>query len=162
MSEKPYFPMFVDLAEKKIVVAGGGKIAARRVKTLCEFAEDITVVAPRIEKELEELEQQGRIRVRKRCFLEEDIADADLVLAATDDHEVNEQIYEHCRERRICVNIASDKEKCDFFFPGICRQDHLVVGISASGLDHKAAAQMRRKIQSVMSKQETEGEKDGE
>lgn len=156
MSRKPYFPMFVDLSGKKIVTVGGGTIAARRVKTLCTFAEDITVIAPDISEELQEMERFGQIRIVRRPVRLEDIESADLVLAATNDHALNERLYAHCRVKGICVNVASDKEKCDFFFPGICRQKDLVIGITASGTDHKAAAKMRRKIETMLQEGEME------
>ena len=60
MKNNGYFPMFVDISEKKIMVIGGGNIAARRVKTLCDFCNHITVVAPEIHLELEKLEQEEK------------------------------------------------------------------------------------------------------
>lgn len=156
MNHKPYFPMFVDLSQKKIVAAGGGAIASRRVKTLSDFAENITVIAPCISEELDEMERLGQIRIRRRPIRREDIEGADLVLAATDDHGLNERLYELCHEKGICVNVASDKEKCDFFFPGICMREDLVIGVTASGTDHRAAAEMRRKIEAMLQEDEME------
>ena len=87
--------MFVDISEKKITVVGGGNIAARRVKTLTDFCDHITVVSPEIHPELERLEQEGKIMVIRRPYQREDIYDAWMVLAATDDHKLNDEIYKH-------------------------------------------------------------------
>ncbi len=59
MKNKPYFPMFIDLSDKNIVVAGGGNIATRRVKTLLKFTRNITVVATKVTQELMDLGKAG-------------------------------------------------------------------------------------------------------
>ena len=63
-----YFPLYVDLTEKNILFAGGGKIAARRVHILMRFAKHITVVAPRFEESFGELEEESQIRLVQRTF----------------------------------------------------------------------------------------------
>ena len=138
-----YFPLFIDLSEKKILVVGGGKIAARRVHTLIPFCSKIKVVAPEITGEI--LEKP--VECEKRKFLMEDLEGADLVLAATDDPVVDEIIWNLCRQKKIPVNIASDKSKCDFFFPGIIQDKNVVVGITASGADHRQARKVREIIE---------------
>lgn len=60
MKNKPYFPMFIDLSDKNIVVAGGGNIATRRIKTLLKFTRNITVVATKVTQELMDLESRNR------------------------------------------------------------------------------------------------------
>ena len=76
----------------------------------------------------------------RRRFQEEDLEGAVLVLAATDDEAVNSLVAELCRERGIPVNSCSDKTQCDFYFPGIARKENLVIGVTASGKDHRLAA----------------------
>ena len=143
MKNKKYFPMFVDISDKKITVVGGGNIAARRVKTLTDFCDHITVVSPEIQPELDRLEQEGKIKVIRRPYQREDIYDAWMVLAATDDHKLNDEIYSVAKCLGALVNVASKKEKCDFHFPGIVKKDSYVVGINASGTDHHGAAVLR-------------------
>ena len=86
-----YFPLYVDLTEKNILFAGGGKIAARRVHILMRFAKHITVVAPRFEESFGELEEESQIRLVQRTFDFSDLIGRDLVFAATDDTELNRQ-----------------------------------------------------------------------
>ena len=140
---KVYFPLFIDLSEKKILVVGGGKIAARRVHTLIPFCSKIKVVAPEIAGEI--LEKP--VECEKREFVMEDLEGADLVLAATNNPAVDEIIWNLCRQKKIPVNIASDKSKCDFFFGGIIQDKNVVVGITASGADHRQARKVREKIE---------------
>ena len=63
MKNNAFFPLFVDISEKKIVVIGGGAIATRRVKTLLPFAPQIVVVAPEVTGELEELENEKKLTI---------------------------------------------------------------------------------------------------
>ena len=87
--EKPYFPMFVDLNGKKVLTAGGGRIALRRVRTLLRFGARIHVTAPDLCEELAELEDQGRITADRREYRMGDAEGYDLVLAATNSRAVN-------------------------------------------------------------------------
>ena len=130
--EKKMFPLFVDLTEKKILVVGAGKIASRRVKTLLPFAGEITVEAPEAAEELLDLAEKGEILYRKKAYAREDLYDADMVIAATDSREVNEDIYSACKCLGIQVNVASDQNKCDFHFPGILEYDGVVMGFNGS------------------------------
>ena len=139
MAEYPFFPMFVDLSTKHVVVVGAGKIAARRVNTLMQFCPTVTVVAPEVQPDIDALAEAGRVILRKATYQPTDLAGADLVLACTDDAGLNAGIVEDCRNRGIMVNAASDRTLCDFLFPGIARRDNLVVGVTAGGEDHRLA-----------------------
>lgn len=150
MKNKRYFPMFVDLSDKNVVVVGGGNIATRRVKTLLQFTRNVTAVAPLMTQDLQELGKAGMVTVLQRAVKRSDLTMAYMVIAATNDHKLNDEIYRVCKEEGIYVNIADDKEKCDFYFPGIFMQDELVVGITASGLDHKKARRVRVAIEQAM------------
>ena len=90
--QKKYFPIFVDISQKKIVVIGGGVIATRRVHTLLQFAEQITVVAPEITVELQEMSDKGLITWQCAEYSAKQIAEADMVIAATNYPEINHQI----------------------------------------------------------------------
>ena len=149
-NETGYFPLFMDISDKKIVVIGGGNIAARRVKVLSQFCRNLTVVAPRIHPDLLNLEEKGQIRVIRREYEREDIYDAWMVLATTDQHKLNEEIYSVAKCLGALVNVASNREKCDFHFPGIVKKNHFVVGINASGMGHKGAARLKERIEEAV------------
>ena len=117
MKNSAFFPLFVDISEKKIVVIGGGTIATRRVKTLLPFEPQIVVVAPEVTGELEELEKEEKITIFHRKYQREDIYDAWMVLAATNDPELNNGIYSVAKCLGALVNVASNQGKCDFHFP---------------------------------------------
>lgn len=154
--------MFVDLSDKNIVVVGGGNIATRRVKTLLQFTRNITVVAPKITPDLMELSKANQVHLVIRPVKRSDFSAAYMVIAATNDRKLNDEIYRVCKEEGIYVNVSSDREKCDFYFPGVFMQDEIVVGITASGLDHKKARKVREEIQKVLEKLTEESDSDDE
>ena len=133
--DRPYFPMFIDLTDKKVLVAGGGTIALRRVRTLLKFGADIRVIAPELCGELAQMEEEGKIMAEHREYRAGDICGAQIVLAATDDREVNRQIWEECRTAGIIVNVADDKSLCDFYFPAVVMTHEAVIGINSGGAD---------------------------
>ena len=152
--------MFVDLSDKNIIVVGGGKIATRRVNTLLAFTRNIKVVAPKATAELMELAKAGMITLLIRPVKRSDFADAYMAIAATNDRRLNDEIYSLCKNEGIYVNVSSDREKCDFYFPGIFMQDEIVVGITASGIDHKKARRVREEIQRSLEKTAQEDDYD--
>ncbi len=127
--------MFVDLSDKRALVVGAGKIAARRVTTLVRFCGDVTVVAPEI---CPEIEGTGA-RLVRRAYLPDDLDGMDLALVATDDAALNAEIAAACRARGVPVNVSSDQGLCDFFFPGVAVNGPVVAGVTASGTDHALA-----------------------
>lgn len=122
-NRKHYFPMFVDLTDKKVVVAGAGTIAKRRIRTLVKFTDELIVVAPEVNQELKQMQQEGKLTILKKHFEREDIYDAALVIAATNDNKVNQEIYTACKCLGIPVNVCADKTRCDFYFPGIAENE---------------------------------------
>lgn len=159
-----YFPIFLNMQGKNIRVFGGGKIATRRALILLEFGADVCVVAPEIAKELEDLAQisgkrkepedlaqQGQITLSYRKYQPGELTEEDFVFAATDNEQVNHAIFQECRHKEIPVNVSSDKEKCDFYFPGIVRDGDVTIGIASGGRDHKKVAEAAAKIREWIS-----------
>lgn len=141
------FPLFVDLSGKKIAVYGAGRIASRRIKALLAFAPLLRVTAPEAEAEIISLAKEGKLLWRRELFRAGEIpADVCFVLAATDDKEVNRQIANECKEKGIPVNVCSERELCDFQFPGLALGGDLVIGINAGGENHSLARRWTEKI----------------
>lgn len=124
-----YFPMFIDLNGKHCVIVGGGAVALRKAKALLSFGAKVFVVAPVI---LEEL-NHSNVTFRTREFLEDDINDAFLVIAATNDEDLNQQIVRLCKERSVFVNSATTKENGTFLFPGLVKKKDITIGVSTAG-----------------------------
>ncbi len=150
---KKYFPVFIDLSEKKVVVVGAGKIGSRRIRTLKDFTDHLTVIAEQAEPEVVKLAEEGVITWLQQPYERDLILDADMVLACTDDPELNSGIYSVCKCLGIQVNVCSDKNKCDFYFPGVVQSDNVVVGVTASGADHHQAKEVTDRIRKVLSEE---------
>ena len=152
MREELYFPLFVDLTKKSIIVIGAGKIAARRVKSLLPFVGDMKVIAPEVSSEITEMaaSSEGALVIEQRPFESSDLDGADMVLAVTNDKELNTRIGALCKEKKILVNVSHEKELCDFYFPGVVQKDNVVIGITASGKDHSEARKVTEQIRAMM------------
>lgn len=145
-----YFPIFLNIKDRQVTVFGGGNIATRRTKILLEFGAKVQVIAPEISEELEELSTNPNLTLEYRNYRPSELQEADFVLAATDDEDVNSAIFRECRHKNILVNVSSNQEKCDFFFPGIVQEGDITVGITANGKNHKKAAETTRKIKELL------------
>lgn len=156
------FPLFVDLGAWRILVAGGGRIARRRVQTLLEFEPGhLLVIAKKLDPAFEEWKKLPHVSVCERAYCADDLENCQMVLAATDDGELNREIGRQCRSRGILVNVASDQELCDFHFPGIAAEGPVTVGINAAGLDHRLARRTREQIQAFLDGEAVCREKNG-
>jgi siroheme synthase-like protein len=148
--EQAYFPMFINLINKRVVVVGGGAIATRRVQTLCSFGCNIEVIAPEISDSLMKLVKEEKIVWHARKYQQEDICSATIVVTATNQREVNHQVGMECGELLIPVSVADSKEESTFYFPGVAKEGSVVVGITASGTNHRIARKVTDGIKSVL------------
>lgn len=146
-----YFPLFINLKEKEIIVFGGGNIATRRIKSLLPYGAKILVIAPEISEELEQLAgEKEHLTLEYRKYRPSELQQPGFVLAATNDERANTIIFRECRHKGILVNVASNQEMCDFFFPGMVQQGDITIGITANGKNHKKAAEVTEKIRKML------------
>ena len=141
-----YFPFFIDISKKPCLIVGGGTVALRKAEKLLPFGPEIRVVAPKICKALREMD----LVFEERPFEDRDLQGAFMVIAATDDSEVNGRIYRLCTRDGILVNSVDDMENCGFIFPALVKKDSLTVGISTSGTAPAAAKLMRKRIEELL------------
>ncbi len=143
-----YFPMFINLENKNVLVVGGGMVALRKVEKILPFGANVTVVAPKI---MEKIAKMEGISIQKRYF---ELCDLDLqpvmVIAATDDDAINQHIASLCKERNIPVNVVDDREQCSFIFPALVQQGNFSVGISTGGASPTAAIYYRERLQELV------------
>ncbi|MBO1113342.1 siroheme synthase CysG [Bordetella petrii] len=143
------FPLFADLQGRRVLVVGGGDIAARKVQLLLEASADVHVGAPALVPELALLAAQGRIRALAGEFRPDWLDDAWLVVAATDDRAVNAAVSQAAQTRRIFSNVVDDAELSSFQVPSIVDRSPLVVAISSSGVAPVLARRLRERVESL-------------
>ena len=144
-----YFPFFVELAGASGLVAGGGKVALRKVEKLLPYGPRLTVIAPRIDEKI--LAMPGVVCLR-RAFEPADLEGKDFAVAAAGDREVNHWISRLCRERKIPVNVVDDKEASSFLFPSLIKRGELSVGISTGGSSPSAAIYLKERFAEAVPK----------
>jgi siroheme synthase-like protein len=142
-----YYPVFLNLRGRSVLVAGAGKVALRKVRGLIEAGAEVTVVSPRAEPDFESLP----IAWKKRRFRRSDVTGKALVFAATNDREVNRFVAEAAAAEGIPVNVADAPAECSFLVPARIRHGDLQVAISTSGRSPRLAVALRKKIEAVLS-----------
>lgn len=144
------FPIFADLQGRRVLVVGGGSVAARKVLALQEAGAEVRVGAPDLEPELARQAADGRIVHVPGRFEPSWLDDAWLVVAATDDREVNAAVDAAARERRIFCNVVDDAELSSFQVPAIVDRSPLVLAISSSGVAPVLARRLRERLESLL------------
>lgn len=144
------FPVFINLKGKNCLVVGGGKVAARKIETLLEFEPRITVISPDINEGIQQLKYENKVVVVKKKYSADDMDNAFIAIAATDDPVVNDRVHSDAQSRGILVNVVDSREKCTFVFPSVVVRDELVVGISTSGSFPVLSKRIREKVEAVL------------
>lgn len=134
-----YFPMFINLEGKNVIVIGGGKIATRRIQTLLSMDCSLTVIAPFVSETIIELSEKNKLFWKKREYKEGDLKGAFLSIGGTDNREINHQVFLEAKQESCFVNVIDCKEECNFYFPGVIKRGDIVIGVTASGKNHKKA-----------------------
>ena len=105
-----FFPAFVNLTDKKILVVGGGKIAGDKISHLLNFTKQITIISPEISKRVEDQIKQNSLVFLDKKYNKGDIDGFYVVIVATDDEELQKNIFFECQNKKIFCN--SVKVKC--------------------------------------------------
>jgi precorrin-2 dehydrogenase/sirohydrochlorin ferrochelatase len=145
-----YFPMFMDMNHLKVLVVGGGYIATEKLEKLVDFTKEITVIALRVEEELQSLIDTYNLTLHKRAYEAGDIEGFDMVIVATDTVDLHKAIYEESKGSRILVNSVDNTEYCDFIFPSYVRKDALTIAFSTGGASPAFAKQIRQHFEKII------------
>ena len=128
-----YYPVFLEMKQRRCVVIGGGTVAERRVEGLVAAQAGVTVISPAITERLARLHEQGAIRHLAREHRPGDLTGCELAFVAMDDPELNAAACREARSRFVWVNSADDPAQCDFILPAVLRRGGLVVAVSTGG-----------------------------
>lgn len=141
------FPMFLKLDACRCVVVGAGVVASQKLDGLLESGAEVQVVAPQASESIQELARIGRIAWTPAEFRPEHLEGAKLVIAATGDPVVNEQVYRAARQRGVLCNSVDEPERCDFFYPAVVRRGDLQIAISTAGKSPALAQRIRQDLE---------------
>ncbi len=137
-----YYPIFLDLRSKPVLMVGGGVVALRKVKGLIEAQAQVTVISPQT---LYGLKSQP-ITILERVYQSGDCKGYSLVFAATSQREVNAQIAREAAELGIPANIADAPEECSFIVPARFADQGVQIAVSTGGLNPRRAVAIRDRI----------------
>jgi siroheme synthase-like protein len=151
-----YYPIFVDIAEKPVVVIGGGTIALQKMAGLLDAGAQVTVVSPELNDEMQALKDDGKFMHIKREYEPGDIEGYELAFVATDDRKDNERAWQEGRERHVWVNAVDDVPNCDFIMPAIVRKGEIIVALSTSGTSPAMARKLREDIEEFFTEEDAE------
>lgn len=140
--EGPLYPVNLVLAGQSCLVVGGGPVARQKVQGLVEAGARVTVTAPRI---LDDIVALG-VACQQRRYRSPEAGDYRLVLAATGDPEVNQQVYDDAEACGVWVNSADDPDRCSFILPARVRQGRLLVTVSTQGHSPAVATWLRHHL----------------
>lgn len=143
----PYYPIYLDIKNKPVLVIGGGKVAAEKLAGLYAAEASVTIVSPALLDEVRAYVASGWATHLQRPWQESDLdSDWVIVMVATDDGAVNAAVAAGCRERRIWVNAADDPKNCTFILPAVVRKGNITIGISTAGSSPALARRLREEI----------------
>lgn len=168
-----YYPFMIDVEEKKCVIVGGGKVAYRKMKGMLEMGARVTMIAPEFvrdildyvyvtqgdfgmdeksgipigstetDKAVVQAETESRLRLVTAEAKEEDLAQADFAIIATNQTELNSRLAKYCRNNRILVNVVDVQEECSFIVPALLQKDPVLVAVSTAGQSPVMAGKIR-------------------
>jgi len=144
------FPVFLNLEGKPCLVVGGGLVALRKIESLQECGAVVSVVSPVAEEKIGQLAELGSVTWRQGSVEVDDLDDMFMVFIATNNQEVNQQVVDWCRERRVLVNAVDDPPNCDFYVPAVVRRNSLQMAISTEGKSPLYARRLKEQMEQVI------------
>ena len=143
----PYYPVFLNVAGRRCMVAGGGQVALRKVQKLLECGAIVEVVSPRLCAGLEELAACGAITVGRRAYKRGDIGGAFLAVAATGNSKTNGRIEREANSKGVLLNVVDDIELSSFIVPSYLRRGDITIAVSTAGHSPALARRIRARIE---------------
>ena len=147
MLDTPFYIACLRLKGRPCKVIGGGALGLEKTEGLLACGGNVTVIAPEVGEELEELAREGSITWQQRAYAGPgDLEQTFIAIACTDDTDVNIEIYRDAEERAMLVNIVDVPPLCNFILPAIVRTGPLAIAISTAGASPALAKRMKREI----------------
>ena len=148
-----YYPVFLDIRDKKCVIVGGGEVAARKAERLLDCGAKVFVISPKLSPALAALKEKKIINHIAAQYSGDLINGAALVIGATDDEKTNAAISLDARRQGIPVNIVDDPQKCDFILPSLVQRGDLAITIGTGGKSPALARHLREELEAQYGKE---------
>lgn len=139
-------PLIIDLSQKKIIIVGGGKIAARKAKVMREEGAIITFIAPEFSEEVHELSKQMDYTLIKRAPRPEDFSEVILVILATNNRTVNHNLVKSLPVNQL-VCVVDESGEGNVTFPATVRRGHLQIAVTSNGASPKLTRKLKKELE---------------
>jgi uroporphyrin-III C-methyltransferase / precorrin-2 dehydrogenase / sirohydrochlorin ferrochelatase len=137
-----FLPISLNIQERRVLIVGGGRLAAQKLETLCQYTHAVDLCGIHISPEV----RQYPITILERSYGEDLLEGKGLVYACTDDRNLNRRIGADCRKKGLLVNVSDDPEACDFTSPAIYKKEYMSVAVSSNARDVRRAISWRNRI----------------
>ncbi len=141
----PLFPVFLKLADRSVVIVGGGSVATAKLSALLDAAARVTVVAPEVTPEI----AGSGVTIRRRPFEASDLDDTWLAVAAAS-HAVNREVAAAAETRQVLVNAVDDPPNASVYLGGVVRRGGVTLAISTDGLAPALAGLIRQALETLL------------
>lgn len=150
MPDMETLPIFMKIRNRPCLVVGGGEVASRKFNMLERAGAQVTVVAPELHPLLARALAEGRIRHLAAIFEPAQLEHVAIVIAATDDEQVNRNVSAEAQQRNIPVNVVDAPELCTFIMPSIVDRSPLLVAVSSNGASPVLARMLRARLETLI------------
>ncbi|MCL2154817.1 MAG: bifunctional precorrin-2 dehydrogenase/sirohydrochlorin ferrochelatase [Leptospirales bacterium] len=143
------YPIMLNMSGQQAVIIGGGDVALRKLSDLTLAGANIKIISPEFNDEIIKVSElfKDRITLIKRKYKKNDLDSALLVFSATNDSDVNREIFNEAKEKNILINAVDDPPNCSFYIPSFIRRGDLILSVSTSGASPAMAARLRREME---------------
>ena len=148
-----YYPIFLEMEGRPCLVIGGGKEAQRKVTGLMAAGGRVTVIAPKLTRDLQAMLAAGDIECVQREYQDGDVEGYDVCMVATDDGAVNGDVAAEGKRRGIWVNAADDTKNCDFILPAVIRRGSITIAASTGGTSPALARRLREELEAYLTEE---------
>lgn len=143
------YPIFLELSGRRAVVIGAGSVAARKAQSLLTAGSRLVVVAERIDDTLTTICRAANAELIRSKYSKQYLTGAVLAIAATNNPQLNKQIYKDCQELEILCNVVDQPQYCDFFVPAVVKRGDLKITISTEGDCPAYSGHIKKKLENI-------------
>ena len=143
------YAIFLEMSGRRAVVIGGGAVAVRKAGSLLDAGARVVLVADRIEEARTALSGRRLVELVEDKYSKRYLAGAVLAIAATNDQQLNRQIYSDCQELEVLCNVVDDPELCDFYVPAVVRRGDLQIAVCTDGACPAYAGHIKKKLERI-------------
>ncbi len=152
MERNNLYPVFLKTSNLRILIVGGGYVAEEKLHFLTKSSPDanVTILAPIVRENTLALARKFEVKIIEKTYHQAFLKGYHVVIATTDNPNVNEEIYRDCRNMDKLVNVADNPPLCDFYMGGIVTKGHVKMAISTNGKSPTTAKRLRQFFEEVI------------